>query len=244
MLCIRQTRPLRSASWGLSPPNSLRYQKPAKPSVLAHPFHNASQPQRCSSYDDDWDEPPSECVPAQQREPDVFHTQQDIALLTYSRMKELLAADPPEFLQFFLPVTTVDGRREDDISMGTLKKNNVDAVNREHGCFRSLFQMERCPAPFLYGSQFYCFHCPDKEPAFHSAIQSKDKNIERVEGPAVHPTYLCLHAESRAPEGDKDAEEKMAVMYERLRSEVRLYWRKICKHSMTSICSYSTHKVQ
>ncbi|GLD56805.1 uncharacterized protein AKAME5_002868300 [Lates japonicus] len=118
----------------------------------------------------------------------------------------------------------VDGSGEDDISMDSFKRNGVDTVKREHGCFRSLFEAERCPAPFMYGSQFYCFHCPGTEPVPGSGVKYR-QNIgldKPVEVTLLQPTTLCSHterAEGGHIEGDSEGEEKLAMMYERLRIE-------------------------
>ncbi|XP_077937397.1 uncharacterized protein C6orf136 homolog isoform X2 [Gasterosteus aculeatus] len=206
----RQTCPLSSASWALVPPNSLRYQS-MKQSVLSHPFHHASQPQTGGHYEEDC-ESLSLCVLVRQGEFHGLHTLLEVPLLGPHK------PGPPPASEFSFLLTTVDGSRQDDIT--------IDSFKREHGCFRSLFEAERCPAPFMYGSQFYCFHCPAPQPVPGSGLQSLH-NIELyktpVELPRVPSTSLCSHAERAVGGhslGDSEEEQKLAMMYERLRMEL------------------------
>ncbi|CAB1320723.1 unnamed protein product [Coregonus sp. 'balchen'] len=176
-----QIRSLSSVSWALVPPNSLRYQN-IKQLALSHPFHHASQgqphSQRPPDLDEDWEETVSLCVLVRPVpvECDGQHTLVEVPLFGQIKLGELLApgglSRPVEFL---FPLTTVDGSREDDISIGTTKvqargskmmmnEGETETEKREKGSFRSLFEMEGCPAPFMYGSRFYCFHCPGMEP--------------------------------------------------------------------------------
>ncbi|KAL6099261.1 uncharacterized protein ACO6RY_01114 [Pungitius sinensis] len=207
---LSQTCPLSSASWALVPPNSLRYQS-IKQSVLSHPFHHASQPQTGGHYEEDC-ESLSVCVLVRRGESHGLHTLLEIPLLAHRK------PGPPPASEFSFLLTTVDGRRQDDIT--------IDSLKREHGCFRSLFEAEKCPAPFMYGSQFYCFHCPASQTVPGSRLQSL-QNIELYNKPAELPrvpsTSLCSHAER--PEGDhsvgdSEEEQKLALMYERLRVEL------------------------
>ncbi|XP_029370097.1 uncharacterized protein C6orf136 homolog isoform X2 [Echeneis naucrates] len=241
-LCIRQTRPLNSASWALAPPNSLRYQNIKQP-VLSHPFHKSSQPQRGGNFDD-WEEALGMCVLVRQGESDGLHTLLEIPLLGHNKLGEFLALGAHKPSEFSFHITTVDGRREDDISMDNLKRHSVDAVKREHGCFRSLFEKERCPAPFMSGSHFYCFHCPGTEPVHGNGLKSKQdtglKNKHEqlpVELPLLRPTTLCSlieRAEGEHSEGDGEGEQKLASMYERLRIELPNFFGKGHDYSMYS----------
>uniref|UniRef100_UPI0037E983C0 uncharacterized protein C6orf136 homolog n=1 Tax=Semicossyphus pulcher TaxID=241346 RepID=UPI0037E983C0 len=240
---IPQTRPLSSASWALSPPNSLRYQNHKQP-LLSHPFHHASQPQRGGYWEDDWEESLSVCVLVRQGESDSLDTLLELPLSAHSKLGELLT--PHSSYDFSFPLTTVDGSREDDISVDSLRRNRADAVKREHGCFRSLFEAERCPAPFMYGSQFYCFHCPGTEPNTEPNTElvpgtglkpRQDIGLYKpVELPLLPPTSLCSHAERTEGEvhtaGDSEGEEKLALMYERLRIELPSFFMKTHDYSM------------
>lgn len=237
--CIRQTRPLSSASWALAPPNSLRYQNFKQP-VLSHPFHHASQPQRGGNFEGDWEESLSVCVLVRQGESDGLHTLLEIPLFGHNKLGELLALGAHKSLEFSFPLTTVDGSREDDISVDRFERNSIDAVKRQHGCFRSLFEAERCPAPFTYGSQFYCFHCPGTEPVAGSELKSRQcigLHNKPVELPLLPPTSLCSHAErpeGEHIEGDSEGEEKLAMMYERLRTELPSFFIKNHDYTMYS----------
>lgn len=161
------------------------------------------------------------CVLVQQGESHSLQTLLEIPLSGYNKLEELLAIGAQKSPDFSFPLTMVNGNREDDISV-----YNVDAVKREPGCFRSHFEMERCPAPFIYGSQFYCFHCPHTEPG--SGLNSrKDIGLKNkhVDLPLLQPTFLWSNGEivkGNHTEGDGEGEEKLAMMYERLRIEVRM----------------------
>ncbi|XP_042362549.1 uncharacterized protein C6orf136 homolog [Plectropomus leopardus] len=235
---IRQTRPLSSASWALVPPNSLRYQNIKQP-LLSHPFHHASQPHAGGYSEEDWEESLSVCVLVRQGESDALHTLLEIPLFNHRKLGDLLAPGAHKSSEFSFPLTTVDGSREDDISVDSLKGNSVDAVKREHGCFRSLFEAERCPAPFMYGSQFYCFHCPGTEPLSGSGLKSRQDighDDKLVELPLLPFTSLCSPVERAEGEtqGDSEGEEKVAHMYERLRIELPNFFLKNHDYSMYS----------
>lgn len=236
---IRQARPLSSASWALAPPNSLRYQSVRQP-VLSHPLQHGSPPPRAGGCEADWEESVSVCVLVQQGESDGPHTLLEIPVSAHNILGELLAqgAHRPPALAF--PLTTVDGSREDDISVDGLKRRSADAAKTEHGCFRSLFEAERCPAPFMFGSHFYCFHCPGTELAPGSGLKPhKDCGPDRkpVDVPVLPPTSLCSHVLREGgehTEGERDREEKLAMMFERLRTELPGFFGKSHDYSMYS----------
>lgn len=169
------------------------------------------------------------CMLVQQGESGGLHTLLEIPLFGQNKLAELLAPGTHKSSEFFFPLTTVDGSREDDISVDSFKRNSGDTVKREHGCFRSLFEAERCPAPFMYGSQFYCFHCPGTEPVSSGVLKPRqDVGLENkpMELPLLRPITLCSHAqraEGGHTERESEREEKLAMMYERLRIEVRLH---------------------
>ncbi|KAM3833857.1 uncharacterized protein C6orf136 homolog [Diretmus argenteus] len=243
--CSSQARPLSSASWALVPPNSLRYQSVKQP-VLCHPFHHASQPQKASScLEDDWEDSVSVCVLVRPGDSGGGHrTLVEVPLFGHAKVGELLLAPgvnkPMEFL---FPLTTVDGSREDDISVGT-KAAGSDAktdATREHGCFRSLFETEGCPAPFAYGSHFYCFYCPGTEPGPAGGgvnpgyVTGLDHKL--LELSLLLPTSLCSHADTaqgRHDDEDSEREEKMALIYERLRIELPSFFLKRHDYTMYS----------
>ncbi|KAM9737517.1 uncharacterized protein C6orf136 homolog isoform 2-T5 [Menidia menidia] len=237
-------RPLSSASWALAPPNSLRYQSMRQP-LLSHPLHADSQPQRGGCCEEDWAEalglyvlvPPTECT--------ELHTLQEVP--TFSpRRPEPPAPGAARAPDFSFPLTTVDGRREDDISVQSVQRSR----QREAGCFRSLFEAEGCPAPFLYGSRFYCFHCPDTRPR-PQGPPPQDTGLNGglpvgglpvgglpVGGLPVEPCVpLYSHpdgAEVEHWDGDSQEEQKLALMYERLRIELPAFFMSNHDYSMYS----------
>lgn len=206
-------RPLSSASWALAPPNSLRYQTAKRP-ALSHPFHHASQPQRATCcHDDEWVESFSVCLV-------------EIPLREQSFKSRSLS----------FPLTIVDGAGVDDISVGTLSNNDsLETTVREYGCFRSLFEAEKCPAPFVFGSHFYCFHCPPVE-----ALGRAEQGCYGPDSlPVLLPPTLCRAAaeleETSPPRGDSEEEQKLAEMYERLRIELPGFFSKRHDYSMYSL---------
>ncbi|KAL6457482.1 hypothetical protein MHYP_G00344450 [Metynnis hypsauchen] len=232
-------RVLSSASWALAPPNSLCYQTVKKPS-LSHPFHHACQPHkdRARSLEEEFEETVSLCVLLKPSETDEQHTLVEVPLFGQVKLGEFLAlgANRPTDLVFSL--TTVDGRREDDISIvkmsGTEKKPVWE--QRERGSFRSLFETEGCPAPFILGSHFYCFHCPGME---HVPVTGDRVRIGHTCSPPSF-TSLCSHAETEGMESgpsekDMENEEKLALMYEKLRTELPAFFVKNHDYSMYSI---------
>ncbi|KAF7649324.1 hypothetical protein LDENG_00143270 [Lucifuga dentata] len=237
---IGQTRLLSSASWALAPPNSLRYQNVKQP-VLSHPVHHASQPQRSSFYEEDWEDSLSVCVLVRQGESDGQHSLLEIPLFSQTQRGELPAPGAFKSTEFLFPLTTVHGSREDDISVGTkadcVEINGAQAVTRQHGCFRSLFEAEMCPAPFKYGSHFYCFHCPVTEPAPGNRLKSRHV-IGLMKKPLeLLPASLCSHAdaaEERHAQPEQEGEEKLALMYERLRIELPHFFMKNHDYTMYS----------
>ncbi|XP_051520116.1 uncharacterized protein LOC127421266 [Myxocyprinus asiaticus] len=233
-------RTLSSASWALAPPNGLRYQSVKQP-ALSHPFHHACQPNRAPSLEEaEWEEAVSLCVLLKPGETDVQHTMVEMPLLGQAKLSELLALEPNRHFELFFPLTTVDGRREDDISitrkLGTEVKPQQEL--RERGSFRSLFETEGCPAPFMLGSCFYCFHCPRIES--HSETEDKIRwgQEEQSFCPALHVTH-CSHTkmesvDKSSSQKDMENEEKLALMYEKLRVELPSFFVKNHDYSMYS----------
>lgn len=215
-------RNLSSASWALAPPTGLRYQPVNRPS-LSHPFHHACQPNRAPNLEDEeWEEPISLCDLLKPAETDEQHVMVEVPLLGQTKLSELLALGPNGTFDLLFPLNTVDGRREDDISV----TGKVGTLNepRERGSFRSLFEMEGCPAPFILGSRFYCFHCPEMES--HLEMGNKHGNVEEAQ--RLHSALRvvrCSPAEMQgvdkySSQGDMENEEKLAQMFEKLRVEL------------------------
>ncbi|XP_029023203.1 uncharacterized protein C6orf136 homolog isoform X2 [Betta splendens] len=217
---IHLTRPLSSATWALAPPNSLQYQYIKQP-MLLHPYQLASQLQKGGISEENREEPLGTCVLMQQAESNGFHSLVEVSVLGRNKLVELFAPGLHQSSEVFFTLTTVDGSREDDISI-RFKENAGDSVKREHGCFRSLFEAEKCPAPFTYGSQFYCFHCPGTEPEPGTRLKTgMDFRIVKKLVVELPLTSLCRYSTLRenTKEGG-EVEKKLAVMYERLRIEL------------------------
>lgn len=239
-----QTRHLSSASWALVPPNSLRYQNVKQP-TLSHPFHHSSQPERTNGLEEEWEESVSVCVLVGPGESGGQHTLVEVPQFGQMKIRELLASGACRPMEFpFL--TTVDGSREDDISVGKRVKDwgevAGDTERRERGSFRSLFEAEGCPAPFMFGSRFYCFHCPDMEAVPGYPSQSEHP-VGLENGPPdlalLLASSLCHYAERERVEGDhhqrdSEEEEKMALMYEKLRMELPRFFMKNHDYTMYS----------
>lgn len=122
------------------------------------------------------------------------------------------------------PLTTVDGSREDDIII-TRKVGTEENQLTERGSFRSLFETEGCPAPFTLGSRFFCFHCPGMKSVLEIVDKAGKGQDEQSFYPALNVTHYS-HVETErvdksSSQRDKENEEKLALMHERLRVEVR-----------------------
>lgn len=237
---VQQTRPLSSASWALEPPNSLRYQNIKQP-VLSHPFHNVSHPQRGGYCEEDFEELLNVCVLVRQSELDGHHTLLEIPLFSHSKLEDLLALGTYKSSECSFSLTTVDASREDDINMDSCKKKNTDAITREQGSFRSLFEAEGCPEALMFGSSYYCFHCLSSEPVSGRELIPRRMDIglddKPVELPLMKPTTLCSHnekAEGGYTKRDTEEEEKLAVMYERLGMELPNFFVKNHDYTMYS----------
>lgn len=227
---LHQRRTLSRASWALGPPNSLRYRNIKQ----SHVFSSAAKARRGGPEEAEWDQSLSVCVMVQQGESNSLHTLLEIPLSHYVKLGDLFNVGSHRSSEFFFPLTMVDGRREDDISVNGCRSLSGDGAERQHGCFRSLFEAERCPAPFMNGSHFYCFHCPGTEPAsgLHDRREAGlDKSSEDLH--TLLSSHLGSHGQqaSTVPtQGDGEREEKMALMYERLRIEVRRH------HKSNTLC--------
>ncbi len=148
------------------------------------------------------------------------HTVVEVPFLSPAKLSELFAFGPNRPFDLLFPLTTVDGSREDDISI-TRKVGTEEKQLMERGSFRSLFETEGCPAPFTLGSHFFCFHCPGME-IMDKAEKGQD---EQSFYPALNIT-LYSHAETErvdksSSRRDLENEEKLALMHEKLRVEVK-----------------------
>lgn len=202
---------------------------------LSHVFSCNAKAQRGGSEESEWDQSLSVCVTVQQGESHSLHTLLEVPLDHHVKLGDLFSLGSHRSSELSFPLTTVDGRREDDISVDARRAPGGGGAERQHGCFRSLFEAERCPAPFMNGSHFYCFHCPGTEPA--GGLQNRraagldDKRREDLH--ILLSSYLCSHGQHASTVhtgGDGEREEQMALMYERLRMEVRTHLQSIINH--------------
>lgn len=160
------------------------------------------------------------CVLLKPKEAVDQHTLVEVPLFGQIKLSELLALGANRPTDFFFPLTTVDGRREDDISV-IRKSKTKPKLDQEQSSFRSLFEAEGCPAPFMLGSRFYCFHCPGTEPIPEAGDELRIGHV-----PFPHSfSPLCSYAETESmnrgsSEKDNENEEKLALMHEKLRIEV------------------------
>lgn len=172
----------------------------------------------------------------QQGEYQSLFTLAEISIFANNKLGDVSATTEHKPSALSFPLTIVDGRGMDDINVET-KNDNSETVAREHGCFRSLFEAEKCPAPFMYGSHFYCFHCPTMEPLLKSKHFTGLENSV-VELPLLLPSTLCSPAQKVEGEmagGDSEEEQKLALMHERLRIELPGFFKKNHDYSMYSI---------
>ncbi|XP_037549595.1 uncharacterized protein C6orf136 homolog [Nematolebias whitei] len=217
-------RLLSSATWSMAPPNSLRYQTLKQP-LLSYPLHHESQ-QRLKCYEEDWEESLGVCVLVQHDESNDMRTLLQLSVFNDIKPGELKTTGIQKLLDFPFPLTTINGSQQDDISFERLQKNRADAAKRKDDCFRSLFEAEGCPAPFVHGSRFYCFHCPGTVEAPVGLLKpSHDSGLKRKSAELLPLLSLpqCSRAdggEERLHEGESEEEEKLAIMYERLRVEL------------------------
>ncbi|KAJ8273826.1 hypothetical protein GJAV_G00105930 [Gymnothorax javanicus] len=211
-------------------------------SLLPGHTHHTGHRVRINGADEDWEETVSLCVLSGSGENDGQSTLVEVPLLWQSQLGELLASGFDRPGEFLFPLTTVDGRREDDISVSGEggEEWRDDGQSRESVSFRSLFEAERCPAPFVWGSQFYCFHCPEKEPLSGRGSKSSPRTelgFQAAGRSWLLPVSLCSPAESEGLAGEekeREREEKLALMYERLRMELPSFFHKNHDYSLYS----------
>lgn len=164
------------------------------------------------------------CVLLKPREAADQHTLVEVPLFGQIKLSELLALGANRPTDFSFPLTTVDGRREDDISV-IGKSRTAPKPNQEQSSFRSLFEAEGCPAPFMLGSHFYCFHCPGTEPVPEAGDQLR---IGHVFFPRSFSSR-CSNAQAESMDRgsnkkEDENEENLALMHEKLRIEVESYF--------------------
>ncbi|KAJ3609837.1 hypothetical protein NHX12_024345 [Muraenolepis orangiensis] len=245
---VGQARPLNTASWALAPSHRLRCQT-AKQPVLSHPFPPAGHPfppaaQVASGLEDEWEDLLSVCVLVRAGEPSGQPVLVEVPLFGQAKLGELLTVAAPRTTKQPFTLTTVDGTQEDDISVAMRSGGLAGSEDKVHSTFRHLFRVEKCPAPFVHGSVFYCFHCPEPAVVAASTTASRVRRRHAVglesrplEFPLSLSTFLCSRAErvegTTAVEGSEE-EEKLALMYERLSIELPNFFLKPHDYSMYS----------
>ncbi|KAJ8341985.1 hypothetical protein SKAU_G00319130 [Synaphobranchus kaupii] len=242
------SRPISCFSRALAPPSHLRYQTVRQSpwdSSLPCPARHMGHQVLNVGLEEDWDETISLCVLPGPGEHEGQSTLVEVHLLRKTRLGELLASGVGRPGEFLFPLTTVDGRREDDINVsgeGEGGERRRDGQTRVEESFRSLFEAERCPAPFMWGSQFYCFHSPEAEHSpGHSSKSSLRTGLDvQASGLSQGPSIShCSHTETQGGEETErerewEREEKLALMYERLRIELPSFFRKNHDYGMYS----------
>ncbi|KAG9345234.1 hypothetical protein JZ751_009780 [Albula glossodonta] len=238
-------RPISSISWALTPPSCLRYQAISQSAIsepLTHHVPEVGQPDRSSFWEEDRKETISLCVLLGPGDGGGQRTLMEVPLGELTGLRELLSTASVKRGEFLLSLTTVDGRREDDISVrGGERKGEGESKAQEKESFRSLFEKESCPAPFVLGSRFYCFHCPVMDSLFKCmdeprGITSLDPQTSAL---SVLPSVsYCAHRAENMGEGmderEREREEKLALMHEKLREELPRFFLKSHDYSMYS----------
>ncbi|XP_066579790.1 uncharacterized protein C6orf136 homolog [Amia ocellicauda] len=222
-------RPISSLPWAMSTPTCLRYQTANQ--LKLEPYPRGGEPIRPQTCREalarlDPNETVSLCLLLGGRECEGQRTLVEVPLCGLAGLGELLASGAvrPEELslrQLVGTVTTVDGAREDDITVTA-----VPVEGKVGDSFRSLFWQESCPAPFMGGSRFYCFHSPEVQPFLLGFRDSSGRGNE-----------LRLQASAPTSPGgrrDREMEEKLALMYDRLRGELPNFFLKTHDYSIYS----------
>ncbi|XP_023665651.1 uncharacterized protein C6orf136 homolog [Paramormyrops kingsleyae] len=190
--------------------------------------------------EEDWEKAVSLCVLLGPGDFQGQRTVVEIPVLDPGQLSELLALGSGKRGGLFLPLTTVDGTREDDINV---RGEVGDKEGAERESFHSSFRTESCPAPFVRGSPFYCFHGPFTEPLFRYEDKSRLGIGLRVQAsdlslspPAAHCNYLENGGrEGRDNEQEREREEKLALMYEALRIELPSFFVKRHNYGLYSM---------
>ncbi|TRY66645.1 hypothetical protein DNTS_007985 [Danionella cerebrum] len=160
-----------------------------KPPALLHLFHPPCQPNQAPSLKEEWDDSVSLHFLFKSRDGNEQHTLVEVPFFASAKLNELLDLGPNRPFDFLFPFTIVDGSQEDDISI-TRKESEL----KERSSFRSLFETERCPAPFILGSRFYCFHSPGMECFYDTGGSLRKVQDMHSFYPALGVSH-CSHAE-------------------------------------------------
>ncbi|KAJ8377919.1 hypothetical protein AAFF_G00249820 [Aldrovandia affinis] len=165
-LLSRPCRTISSISWALAPPSCLRYQTVSQSAINSPPTHripHVGQPIRLPRWEVEKEETISLCVLLGPRDGGGQRTLMEVPLFELTGLSELLASGSANSSKFLFPITTVDGRREDDIS--TERGEGMDEREREREEKLSLMheKMRNELPRFFLKSHDYSMYSPDVE---------------------------------------------------------------------------------
>ncbi|XP_036395253.1 uncharacterized protein LOC118784891 [Megalops cyprinoides] len=236
----RPSRAISSISGALALPSCIRHQTVSRASIDSSQTHcnpHAGQPIRVPCEEEEREETVSVCVLVGPRNSVGQRTFVEVPAFGLTELSELLSPGTANSGAFLFPLTTVDGRREDDISVRGAGETKVPG--RES--FRRLFEAESCPAPFVRGSRFYCFHCPAADGFMGCMDKSRvTTGLEPRTSAllALAPVSYFAHSVTERGEGmddrDREKEEKLALMHDKLREELPRFFLKSHDYSMYS----------
>ncbi|KAL4629640.1 hypothetical protein GN956_G16572 [Arapaima gigas] len=235
------SRPISNTSSAPSPFVCVHHGKLSQSNLdssLSHHNWHVGHPVRTLSLEEEWDGTASMCVLLGPGDCEGQRTIVEVSFYGQNRVGDVPALGSTRVDEFLFPLTTVDGSREDDINV-----QGKRGTERERGSFRSLFLTESVPAPFVWGSQFYCFHGPFREPLPGPGEKPRLRIGLDLQAPMLYaslPTAHCNYPdkdgiEQRENDRKKEREEKLALMYERLRVELPNFFVKDHDYSMYSV---------
>ncbi|KAJ8367671.1 hypothetical protein AAFF_G00313710 [Aldrovandia affinis] len=204
------SRPISCFSRAASaPPSHLRYQtvgQSASELSLSHTTrHTGHRVRTVGLTEDDWEENVSLCVLSGPGESEGQRTLVEVRLLGHARLGELLASGASRPGEFLFPLTTVDGRREDDISFH---------------CFQ-------CPAKELSPG------C-GAQSSLRTGLDAQAPTLSVWPPVSYCSRAETQGGEGRERERERENEEKLALMYERLRIELPSFFVKNHDYTMYS----------
>ncbi|KAJ8354520.1 hypothetical protein SKAU_G00220870 [Synaphobranchus kaupii] len=233
-------RTISNISWALAPPSCTCSQTVSQSTIdpsLTHRIPHIGQPIRLPCQE----ETVSLCVLLGPGDGGGQHTLIEIPLSEFTGFSELPSGSANSS-EFIFPLTTVDARREDDINVrGRGREGKREAKVQERESFQSFFEKESCPAPFVWGSRFYCFHCPVADSLLGCTDKSmRTTRLEAQTSAFSTPVSLSYYANAVTERGEgmdereREREEKLALMYEKMRHELPRFFLKNHDYSMYS----------
>ncbi|KPP70907.1 hypothetical protein Z043_110229 [Scleropages formosus] len=209
-------------------------------SLSHHNWHVGHPIRTLGLEEDEWDGTVSLCLLFGPGDCEGQRTIVEVSLFGQTRVGDQSALGSTRFEEFLFPLTTVDGCREDDINV--LGESGKE-TEREGESFRSLFWTESCPAPFVWGSRFYCFHGPFRESVTSRVEKPRLRSGLDLQAPKLYTSLPVAHCNYPDKDGrrriendrEREREEKLALMYERLRIELPSFFIKDHDYSMYSV---------